>query len=137
MRRFFGWAAITTFLLAPAFFLDYFSQEYTAPAFHNAIHVLDASDLMDGSDLSTNLCGQRNVMIGDLESAYGEYLIAEGLVSTDSVVEVTVSLEGTWTILLTKTSGQSCVLAVGEGWTRVFTYRHEAVDSEPVAGSSH
>lgn len=63
-----------------------------------------------------NQCAGRNDMVQQLDAQYGEKPAAVGQVDQQSVVEVFVSDQGTWTILVTGTDGGSCVLASGEGW---------------------
>ena len=53
-------------------------------------------------------------MIRKLEEKFGETLRSIGLHQTDGVVEVYCSEEtGTWTILMTRPDGMSCLIAVG------------------------
>lgn len=63
-----------------------------------------------------DLCGQRDAMVADLGEQFQEMPLASGLVDKNAVVEIFVSPAGTWTILATGTDGQSCVMAVGEGF---------------------
>ena len=39
-----------------------------------------------------------------------------GLAGTALIVEVFASARGTWTMLMTDVTGQSCIVAAGEGW---------------------
>ena len=39
-----------------------------------------------------------------------------GLVSNSGVMEVYVSTQGSWTIVVTSSKGTSCVIAAGESW---------------------
>lgn len=61
-------------------------------------------------------CDVRTKVLALLDAGYGEQRIATGLASTGNVVEVLISSDGTWTILLTKPDGIACVVAVGEEW---------------------
>lgn len=73
-------------------------------------------------------CGERDKMVVHLEKKYGEVLRGAGLRSHDGVLELYVSKEGSWTLLLTRPDGRSCPIAVGEHW-----YMNEAADgSAPV-----
>ena len=63
-----------------------------------------------------NQCAARNDMIQQLDVQFSERPAAIGQVDEQSVVEIFVSEQGTWTILVTGTDGGSCVLASGEGW---------------------
>lgn len=61
-------------------------------------------------------CNQREALVQQLDAQFGERSAAVGQVDTQSVVEIFVSKQGTWTILVSGTDGGSCVLAAGEGW---------------------
>jgi hypothetical protein len=63
-----------------------------------------------------NQCAARSELIKQLDAQYGEKPAAVGQVDQQSVIEVYVSDQGTWTILVTGTDGGSCILASGEGW---------------------
>ncbi len=62
------------------------------------------------------VCVDRAAMLDHLAAEYGEQLTAVKMIENFGLVEVLKSLsKGTWTIILTKPSGISCVLAAGEG----------------------
>ncbi|MGD9914061.1 MAG: hypothetical protein AB7S80_08260 [Rhizobiaceae bacterium] len=61
-------------------------------------------------------CNQREALVQQLDAQFGERSAAVGQVDTQSVVEIFVSKQGTWTILVSGTDGGACVLAAGEGW---------------------
>lgn len=61
-------------------------------------------------------CGERKLMVDHLKSTYGEQRMGGGLQSATGLVELYVSAEGTWTLLLTRPDGTSCPIAVGEAW---------------------
>lgn len=61
-------------------------------------------------------CNMREAMVKQLSEQYGEKPAAVGQVDQQSLVEIFVSENGTWTILVTGTDGGSCVLAAGESW---------------------
>jgi hypothetical protein len=63
-----------------------------------------------------NQCAARNDIIRQLDTQYGEKPAAIGQVDQQSVIEVYVSDQGTWTIIVSGTDGGSCILASGEGW---------------------
>jgi hypothetical protein len=61
-------------------------------------------------------CLNRSVMIDTLISEYGEQLAEVREIKGKGLLEFHVSpKDGTWTALLTKSNGVSCVLGVGEG----------------------
>ncbi len=62
------------------------------------------------------VCVGRAAMLDGLAAEYGEQLTAVKMIENYGLVEVLRSpSKGTWTIILTKPSGISCMLAVGEG----------------------
>ncbi len=61
-------------------------------------------------------CVERMDMLDRLASEYGEELIEVKMMEEYGLLEVLKSpTKGTWTLLLTKPSGISCVLATGNG----------------------
>jgi hypothetical protein len=61
-------------------------------------------------------CLNRSVMIDTLITEYGEQLAEVREIKGKGLLEFHVSpKDGTWTALLTKGNGVSCVLGVGEG----------------------
>lgn len=61
-------------------------------------------------------CRDRSVMIDTLIAEYGEQLVEVREVQGEGLVEFHVSPEdGTWTALLTRHNGMSCVIGIGEG----------------------
>ncbi len=62
------------------------------------------------------VCVDRADMLDRLAAEYGEQLTEVKMIKDYGLVEVLRSpSKGTWTIILTKPSGISCVLAAGEG----------------------
>ena len=62
------------------------------------------------------LCVERVDMLNRLASEYGEELIEVKMMEEYGLLEVLKSpTRGTWTLLLTKPGGISCVLATGKG----------------------
>ncbi len=62
------------------------------------------------------LCEKREAIIGKLKEMYNESHVASGLESTSKLVEIWTGERGTWTILVTRASGISCVVASGSHW---------------------
>ncbi len=61
-------------------------------------------------------CVERVDMLDRLASEYGEELIEVKMMEEHALLEVLTSpTKGTWTLLLTKPGGISCVLATGNG----------------------
>ena len=71
-------------------------------------------------------CSDRERMVNHLSATYGEKLRGAGLQSATGLMELYVSEEGSWTLLLTRPDGTSCPVAVGEQW------RHDLADEDDV-----
>ena len=70
-------------------------------------------------------CAPRDVMVERLSDRFGESLEGGGLQSEVAVFEVwTSAADGSWTILMTRADGVSCVMAAGTDWLKA---RAEAV----------
>lgn len=62
-------------------------------------------------------CAERDTVVERLATGYGESFQGGGLQSEERLFEVWFSEEqGTWTILLTRADGTSCVMASGTNW---------------------
>lgn len=62
-------------------------------------------------------CSPRSDVVGHLAKKYGEIPVALGVTNKGGLVEVlTTGDGGTWTIILSKPNGTSCLVAAGEGW---------------------
>ncbi|MEM9431836.1 MAG: hypothetical protein AAGA32_20495 [Pseudomonadota bacterium] len=62
-------------------------------------------------------CGKRENIISRLGERYGEIQTGRGLSHNNGMVEVYSSKEtGTWTILITMPSGETCLIAAGDFW---------------------
>lgn len=65
-------------------------------------------------------CAPRSAVVERLASKYGESRQSIGLGTNNAVVEVFASAEtGTWTILVTRPDGISCLIAAGQGYEMV------------------
>ena len=62
-------------------------------------------------------CTDRESLVSRLATGYGEAFAGAGLRNAEQVFEVWLSEEkGTWTILMTRANGQSCIMASGTNW---------------------
>ncbi len=62
------------------------------------------------------MCGERRAVVQNLEQTYSEAPVSIGLASNGAVIEVLASPSGSFTIILTRPNGLSCVMAAGESW---------------------
>jgi hypothetical protein len=66
------------------------------------------------------LCNKRSEVLKNLTANYREAPVGLGMASNGGVLEVLTSKDGaTWTILLTKPDGVSCLVAMGNSWESV------------------
>jgi hypothetical protein len=79
--------------------------------------LLLAGTLMGGpAEAAPKLCGDRGQILARLEQAHEETPQALGLSGDGGVIEVLVSPEGGWTMLITYPKRPTCVVATGEAW---------------------
>ena len=72
------------------------------------------------SATAAELCTPRDVLVRQLGADYAETAVARGLSHQGMVIEVFSSGDGsTWTIVVTRPNGASCVVAAGEAWMKV------------------
>ncbi len=62
------------------------------------------------------ICGDRGAIVASLEKTYSEAPVSMGLGSNGTIIEVFASPSGTFTIILTRPNGLTCVMAAGENW---------------------
>ena len=73
--------------------------------------------LLPTSLYAQNNCAQRDLVIEKLSANYGEAFGGGGLQNSNRVFEVWFSEEkGTWTILMTRADGVTCIMASGTNW---------------------
>ena len=66
------------------------------------------------------VCNKRSEIMKNLSAKYKEVPAALGMASSGGVLEVMASKGGdTWTVLLTKPDGTSCLVATGNSWENV------------------
>ncbi len=85
----------------------------TLTALTVAAAAIPAAALAEGRN-----CGERSAIVQRLENNYGEARTGAGLSDgNSSMIEIFASEEtGTWTILVTRPDGQSCLVAAGDNW---------------------
>ena len=73
--------------------------------------------IMPAALQAQSLCAERDSVVEKLETGYGEAFAGGGLQNSSRVFEVWMSEEkGTWTILMTRSDGMSCIMATGTNW---------------------
>ncbi|MEO1308019.1 MAG: hypothetical protein AAFV38_08845 [Pseudomonadota bacterium] len=67
---------------------------------------------------SITWCGPRTEVVHKVETQFGESRRGMGMRGEGSIMELFTSDErGTWSLIRTYTSGESCIIAVGQDWT--------------------
>lgn len=61
-------------------------------------------------------CGPRDAIVTRLSDVYKETRQASGIAANGNLVEIFVATSGTWTIMVSRPGGHSCVVAVGNHW---------------------
>ncbi|WP_224407930.1 hypothetical protein [Afifella sp. IM 167] len=69
--------------------------------------------------LSVPQCAEHGKMVEILAQEYKELPKALGIVRGERIMQLFVSERGTWTIVVTKTSGSTCIVAAGQDWEEV------------------
>ena len=74
-------------------------------------------------------CASHDQLVGMLAKKYSENPVAMGTVNEDRYMQLFVSQHGSWTILVTKTDGQACIVAAGQDWEKM----PNLAEAEPAA----
>ncbi len=71
---------------------------------------------ISSSAQAQTMCGERSAVVATLEKTYSETPVSMGLASNGAIIEIFASPTGTFTIILTRPNGLTCVMAAGESW---------------------
>ena len=86
----------------------------------SAICIASALLLSAQSANAQQVCAPHETVALQLEEKFAELVVGRGLTPNGkAMVELFVSESGSWTMLVSEPSGQSCVVATGEGWRRM------------------
>lgn len=70
--------------------------------------------------LAEQACSEHKTVLGQFASTYKEAPVAGGLTRDGHLLQVLSSGDiGTWTIVLSKPDGETCVVMAGEAWHRI------------------
>ena len=64
-------------------------------------------------------CADHQLLTGMLSKKYSENPVAMGTVNEDRYMQLFISRSGSWTILVTRTDGQACIVAAGQNWEKL------------------
>lgn len=70
------------------------------------------------SFLQDATCGQRDDVTQKLERKFGELQRGTGVISANQILELWQSNDGSWTILMTRADGVTCIMAAGDFWRK-------------------
>ncbi|HHL22467.1 MAG TPA: hypothetical protein ENJ52_13205 [Aliiroseovarius sp.] len=78
--------------------------------------ILMASSQLRGQDRAAGNCGDRDEIVAALTEQYGETRQAIALTHARQVVELFAAADGgSWTLIITFPSGQTCLISAGDG----------------------
>ena len=93
----------------------------------NRVHAIIATTIatafltVAGPAQASMKCGDRTSLLKILSDKYKEKPRALGLSTTGKAMfEVYTSTTGTWTIIMTTTTGVTCIMAAGHSWEEAF-----------------
>ncbi|HIP80212.1 MAG TPA: hypothetical protein EYH07_17365 [Kiloniellaceae bacterium] len=64
-------------------------------------------------------CGARDALLETLAEHHKERVVSRGLTSGGALLEVLAGPSGSWSILVTRPGGPTCLVSSGEGWRRL------------------
>ena len=64
-------------------------------------------------------CGSHDAVAKALTTKYKEARRIMGVVNAKAVMEIFMSPQGTWTVVVTDTNGVACIIATGQDWQEV------------------
>ena len=64
-------------------------------------------------------CGRHDAVAKTLNTKFKEARRIMGVVNAHAVMEIFMSPQGTWTVLVTDTTGTTCIIATGQDWQEV------------------
>ena len=71
-----------------------------------------------GASAAEVQCAKHKQLVGLLAKKYSENPVGMGTISEDRFMQIFVSPEGSWTVLVTRTDGQACIVAAGQNWEK-------------------
>lgn len=93
--------------------------------------ILLSAGAMQAQSAGSN-CAPHASVVQQLAEKYGETRQSIGLARNSQVIEVFASLEtGSWTIIVTRPSGVSCMVAAGESYERLDETLSDVLPGDP------
>jgi len=66
-----------------------------------------------------SICGDQKNIKELLGKQHAESQKAIGLINEKVIIEIYTSAKGTWSILMTYSTGRSCIIAAGKSWQEI------------------
>ena len=83
-----------------------------------ALAAMSLVSITDIAEAATQ-CGNHDKILDVLGNRFKETRRVMGVVNAKAVMEIFMSPQGTWTMVITNTSGLSCITSSGEEWQEV------------------
>jgi hypothetical protein len=74
-------------------------------------------------------CAKHDQIAGRLAKKYSERPVGAGTIGDERYMQLFVSPQGSWSVVVTKTDGESCIVAAGANWESM----PQLVNAEPSA----
>ena len=87
-----------------------------APRIRTLLASVAITFLLGAPALAQVACGDHGKMVGYLDRDYKEARSGIGLTSNGAVIELYTARAGSWTLLITKPGGATCMIGSGEAW---------------------
>lgn len=75
--------------------------------------------MSEDADARTVRCGSHKDVVAFLGTMYKETRIGMGLINAGQMMELYMSEEGSWTMLITRPDGVACFGPVGKNWMHI------------------
>lgn len=62
------------------------------------------------------MCGRTEAIVAAISDGFGEKPRAFGIIAADRIMQVYVGESGSWTIMVSRLDGVSCLIASGKDW---------------------
>ena len=75
--------------------------------------------LVTSSVEAQSRCAQRSDLVTRLDQHFDEKLAGAGIAFDGAMLEIWASTDGSWTIMVTRSDGRSCIVSHGNNWQRI------------------
>ncbi|MGI9512471.1 MAG: hypothetical protein ACR2OL_06175 [Anderseniella sp.] len=84
-----------------------------------AVVLAGTSFMPEDADARSTKCGSHKDVVAFLGKKYKETRIGMGLINAGQMMELFMSEQGSWTMLITRPDGVTCFGPVGKNWTHI------------------